>query len=70
MDKWQMTVYEKMKTFAESRVIIAHEQQKQEPCEPVLIAVTQEEAYVIMTAMEKLYPDARKLLNERPSDAS
>ena len=60
MDEWQKAVYDKMKRFAESRQIIAHEQQNEEPVPPVVVNVTQEEAYVIMKAMESAYGKSTK----------
>ena len=60
MDEWQKAVYDKMKTFAETRQIIAHKQQNQEPALPVVVKVTQEEAYVIMKAMESAYGKSTK----------
>ena len=55
MDNWQKDVYDKAKLFAESRVIVAHHQKQESPCEPVIMEITQEEAYIIMKAMEMAY---------------
>ena len=53
MDGWQKTVYEKMRGFAESRIIQCYDDDT--PTTPVLMNISQEEAYVIMKAMEKAY---------------
>ena len=53
MDEWQKSIYGKVREFVESRIIQHSDTDK--PTTPVSMSLSQEEAYVIMKAMEKAY---------------